>query len=73
MIPEIIYSVGIFAMGFIFGLLIPNKKKVDALLDVKETEEKLLYNFLVLIPIDDISKRKYLNVEVIKNGKNPQR
>ena len=73
MIPEIIYSLGIFTMGFIFGLLIPKKKKVDALLDVKETEEKLLYNFLVLIPIDDISKRKYLNVEVIKNGKNPQR
>lgn len=74
MVPEIIYAVGLFLMGFVFGMLVPtHKRKVDALLNVEEGEDKDLYNFLVLIPIDDISKRKFLNVEVVKNGKNSQR
>lgn len=69
---EIIYSASLFLIGFLFGLVIPIKRKVDALLNVEENEEKFLYNFLVLIPIDDIPKKKYLNVEVVKKSKNSQ-
>ena len=73
MIPDVIMAVGLFLIGMTFGILIPRKKKVDALLNVEEGEETDRYNFVVLIPMDDIPKRKNLNVEVIQKGKNPQR
>lgn len=51
--------------GFFIGWLVRKKPKVDGLLGVDTRDpDKDFYDFVFLIPTDDIQKKKYLNIEV---------
>lgn len=49
----------------ILGILVFIFKRVDAILAVnKSNPEKDKYNFIILCPLDDITKKKYMVVQI---------
>ena len=63
---EILICIGCFIFGFAICWFVRRpKKNVDALLsvDVRDSE-KDYYDFVLLIPTDEVPNRKTLNVEV---------
>ena len=67
---NIMFQIGVYVVlvliGFLVGYLTKSKPKVDGLIKVDESSEKIFIDFLWLTPVGDIPKKKYLNVEVVK-------
>lgn len=63
-------------LGFIvgiFGTLIITYRSIDAILNVDISDpEKDRYNFMILCPLEDLHKKRYLIVEV-KNTKSSRK
>ena len=68
--------IGAFVLGLILGILgtlifIFRTKNVSAILGVNTSNpEKDKYNFVVLCPLDDIPKKKYMIVKVMNGTRN---
>lgn len=61
----VFFSVSVGLVIGIFGVLFILFKNVDAILHIDSSDpEKDKYNFMVLCPLEDLHKKKYLIVEV---------
>ena len=64
---EYLIYIGVFILGFLIGWFLKRRKIniPDGIIGVDQRDgEKDFYDFLFLIPIDEVPKKKYLMVEV---------
>lgn len=64
---EYLIYTGLFILGFVVGWLVKRRKlsQPDAIIGIDQRdEEKDFYDFLFLIPTDEVPKRKYIMVEI---------